>query len=595
MAILPTTNTAAPQQQEDESTKRQNRGTGFTNINKILEANKGAGQRIGQAVGGQLAGQAQSVREGIQQSQQQFQQQKQQAGQQAQGAIGAGQGLLRGHGAGVSKDETQEQYAQRLSQSPQPGQQSFSKIGQDLKAAEYQGPMQLANAAKLQSQGATTAALGRLAGTTGGQKQLLSTMVARPGQYTSGQSALDQLLLGQQGQQQIQQGRRATLGLPEQATTAVQTAAEQAQGLKSGIAESREKALQDIQSAITGEGGFQAQATKQAETFKQDATDLAQIMSGKFDTSTPEGKARADQLKAKAPDLLNRLSEFGLDDTTLYAKDDAAVRNALDRLGGSLAQNFGDKKYTDAQRQAAMNLSDVLGASDLKERIEQSKFNTDVFGKEADAFSGLNAARTYDTETKNILTGAADQLKGMKQNLVTQAQNQLQQRIAEINAGPDVVNVPQFSGPDVQKTKQQLIDEETNKTNVGIQSIMNQSHNNPGIFNGGSMWNGDAVRYEFDRGLGDQLSPYGFLAYGDRGEADVDQRFRNLGLTTDIGAQSGTYRNEQQFRNAAQKALGPDAQMRDYILNKILGINTSGLEGGTDINTGGGQNVNMQP
>lgn len=527
MPIQPTTNTAA--QPIDPNKKDQQKGTGFTNINKILDANQGAGQRMGNKIGSQLTQQADSVRQGIQAGQNQFQQQKNQAGQQAQGAVQAGQNLTQQAG------ETQDAYAQRLAQN----NGNFQQVGQNLQNAEYTGPMALQNAGKLNAQASTTAALGRLAGDTQGQTQLLQSMVAKPGQYSRGQSALDALLLGSGGQRAIQQGRRAAVGLEDKALGATSQAENQANALKSGISQSRDKTLADLRNAVTGDAGFRNTAAQQAQTFQTDASDLSKILGGQFDTSTPEGKARAQ-------DLVSRMGEFGLDNYNVYDKDDAAAKAAISQLGGTLTQDYGARKYTDNQKLASQNLASLLGDKDLQTELANDKFNTDVFGKEEDVFKGLDQNRTYDTETKGILNTAGQNAKRIEDYVAAQKQAMQEgfaRQDAENAANPNNTATSDF---DINALRQNMLNSLTS-------------------------------RYETDRSLGDMYSgndaqgnPYGFLAYGDRGDADLGQRFQNLGLNKENNV-SGQYRSSGAFEQAANKALGPDAQLRDFILNKILG------------------------
>lgn len=604
----PNTNTALI----DQNKKNQQKGTGFTNINRILDANKGAGQRMGSQIGNQLTQQADSVRAGIQQSQNQFNQQKQQAGQQAQGAVKAGQNLVKQAG------ETDDAYAQRVANA----NQNFQEVGQNLQGAQYTGPMGLQNAGKLQAQASTTASLGQLAGNTGGQTQLLQSMVAKPGQYNRGQSALDALLLGSGGQQAIQQGRRAAVGLQDTAMGATERAENQANALKAGINQSRDKALTDLRNAVVGEGGFRDQAAKQAQTFQKDASDLSALLNGTMDVSTPEGKQRAQE-------LLDRMGEFGLDNYNLYNKDENATRAALGQLGSTLSHDFGSRKYTDEQKKASQNLAALLGDTQLQDELNKAKFNTDVFGNEADIFKGMDERRAFDTETKNILSGLAGDISGLKQNFAAKNQAKLDAYSKQL----DGMNLPP-------QAKAALIQDMTNKMNqqniyLNDQTAiapMNYSGfgNTPGEYSGGQYnpYAGSAYQYltgteqerqALDKQLG-QLTPeffgagtldydtkqgaeavgdkysdankYGFLAFGDRGDQDIAERFRGLGLNAEAGSQPGQYRNEQKVREAANKALGPDAQLRDFVLNKILGMQTGGRE--SDLNSGGGRTLTQK-
>lgn len=578
MATIPTTNTA---QQSPDKQRTQQRGTGFTNLNRILDANKGAGEKMGQKIGGQMQNQADSVRQGIAQSQQQFSQQKQQAGQQAQNAIQAGQQYVKQAG------ENDDQYAQRVSE--QPSETNFAQIGQNLKSAQYTGPMGLNNAGQIQAGAQNASDLGKLAGTTQGQQQLLKTMVAAPGQqYTAGQNSLDSILLGQGGQGSIQQGRNSTVGLSSKASDAVTQAEKQAQALSSGINTNRDKALTDLRNAVTGEGGFSDQALKQAQNFQTDASDLARVLSGNYDTSTPEGMQRAQ-------DLVNRMGEFGLDDYNLYSKDENATKSALGHLAGTLSQDFGNRKYTDPQKQASLNLASLLGDEQLSNEIKNNKFNTDVFGKEEDSFGNLDKNRTYDTESQNILKSLSSSIAGVQNNVMTQNNAKIDQTISNINSSslPDEIKQQLLS--DLEQTREAYStslsgpNQQTNNVNgnlskyfdtrgtglVGMeQQYGDQTYNqilqllSPAL---GQLQGRDAVRAETDRTPQTDTSQYGFLAFGDRGDQDITERFRGLGLDKET-PMSGQYRDTQSLDAAAQKVLGPDMQMKDFVLKKMLGL-----------------------
>lgn len=384
MPIPLTTNTAAL---PDDENRSQQRGTGFTNINKILDANTGAGEKIGQKIGSDLSDQANSVRAGIQSSQNSFNQQKQQASDQANNAIKAGTGLTQQAG------ENQDQYATRLAN----GTTDYNQIGQNLQNASYTGPTGLTNAGQVQAQGATASALGKLAGNTQGQTQLLQSMVAKPGQYTSGQSALDSLLLGQNGQQAIQKGRQATIGVGTQAQGAVDQAAAQANALKTGIDTNRANTIQSLQNSLTGAGdqtsngvtGLQTLAQNQATSFNNDATRLQQILAGKNADGSP-----ITTLSDTDKKLIDNMSQYGIDNTTpFYTGDQNATQSALNSLSGSLALNPGQLKYQGDQQQAAQNLASVLGQTDISNSIKNNQFNTNLFSKDPSITNAQNVAQ----------------------------------------------------------------------------------------------------------------------------------------------------------------------------------------------------------
>lgn len=400
MPVPPITNTA-----ELSNKKKQTRGTGFTNINRVLDANRGAGQKMGEQIGGGLNQQADSVRAGIESSQNQFNQEKQQAGQQAKSAVQAGQNLVKQAG------ETDDAYQARIAQTNINNQPvNYSQIGQELRDAQYKGPMALQNAGQLQAQSATTSALGRLAGNTGGQQQLLQTMVAKPGQYTRGQSALDSLLLGQDGQKAIQQGRQATQGLQQKAFGAVDQAEAQAQALKSGISENKTKTLQALQNMLSGNGtqdsdqvvGIKELAKRQAESFNKDATRLKEILSGKnSDGSLITNLSPEDQ------QLLDNMNQYGLDNNQFYTGDQNSSSISLNNLANTLAINPGQLKFQGNQSAAAQNLATVLGDLDTAESIKNNEFNTDLFSKDKSFTNQQELARNADQEQSNFFKSEA--------------------------------------------------------------------------------------------------------------------------------------------------------------------------------------------
>lgn len=542
----------------DNIKNNYSKGSGFTNINRVLQANQGAGERIGNKIGSNLSDQANSVRQGIQAGQTQFNQQKTQAGNAANTNIAAGQNLTKQSG------ESDDAYAARVAQ----GNQNYSQIGQNLRNTNYNGPMGLQNADQLQSRAATVGALGQLAGSTAGQTQLLQNMIAKRGNYTQGQSSLDQLLLGQNGQGAVQQGRRSTVGVQQGAQNASDIAANQANSLKNSIATNRQNTMNNLQNAVTGDQGIQTMAANNAQKFQGDAQKLSQILSGQFVPKT-------DDEKAQAQDLLGRMGDFGLDNYNLYTKNQDQTKNALGQLAGSLTQNFGARKYTDDQSKAGQNLADVLGDSQLKDQIAKNQFNTNVFGKESDYLNPLDKARAFDTESKNILTGAGNQIAGMEQQ--TQGANEA----ARQKALSDNASNPQAAAM-INSYYDRANDQLLNKTPMNLQSQMNwgQQYGLKGL-------SGDAIDPAMQKvfeGLksqnyiqgtqatNDPYAQYGMLNYADRGDADIDPRFRGLGLgVQDVNA-SGQYRSSSQLQNAANKVLGPDQSMKDFVLKQMLGM-----------------------
>lgn len=547
------------QNQNDKA--NQTKGTGFTNINRVLGANTGAGERIGSTIGNKLSDQASSVRQGIQAGQNQFQQQKTQAGNNASSNISAGQNLTKQAG------ETDDAYAARVGQ----GGQDYSKIGENLRNTQYGGPMGIDNADQIRARSATVGALGQLAGSAPGQTQLLQNMVAKRGNYTQGQSALDQLLLGQTGQSAIQQGRRSTVGLQQNAQNATDIAANQANALKGSIATNKQNTINNLQNAVTGDQGIQTMAAQNAQKFQGDAQKLSQLLSGQFVPKT-------DEEKAQAQDLLGRMGDFGLDNYNLYTKNPDQTKNALSQLAGSLTQNFGARKYTDDQSKAGQNLADVLGDTQLKDQIAKNQFNTDVFGKESEYLNPLDKARTFDTESKDILTRAGNQIKGMEDTANSANKDKLASDLQKLNAS----NLPQDQKAGLADyLNKQYNSSNTSLSNGGQSESAADVATNMGNFIGGdpagSLRNlgidNNYQRYiQGTEATNNPFAKYGFLNYADRGEADIDPRFKGLGLNVQNAGGSGLYRSSGQLLNAADKVMGQDQSLKDFVLKQMMGI-----------------------
>lgn len=386
---------------------RQQKGTGFTNIQQILNANQGYGQKIGQQIGQGLQSQTSGVNNAINTGQNAFNTAATSAYNTGNSGIQAGAALEQQAG------ESSDAYANRLANSQGT---DYSAIGQGIQNAQYTGPNALSNADQIQSQAATASALGRLAGTTGGQDQLLSNMVAKRGNYSQGDASLDQLLLGQGGEQYVQQGAQALNNIGNTANQAIAGAQNQASNYQNAIANNKQQTLATLQDQLSGAGdstsngitGFTTQAANQATQFNTDATRYGQLLSG----TNSDGTA-IDYSNLSGPDkaLLQNggslygignqdvyqntsgvnagvnASQYGLDNSQFASGNTTPeIQAALAALGSSANLTQGGSYYQGNQSQAAQNLATLLGQSDVKNSIANNQFNTDVFNPTA-AFS----------------------------------------------------------------------------------------------------------------------------------------------------------------------------------------------------------------
>lgn len=185
-------------------------GTGFTNLQRYLQANKA--NILGQAIAGRVQEAGTAARGAITQAGQKFGEQAE-TERQRLGQVG--------------------QQAGQLLQKPEAATEEETQKFQRVLGAESLGPSGVQDAEALRSQAEQAQALGRAGGTQQGRFGLLQRYVGGGrGQYGLGQQRLDQMLLGQTGQQQLRTARGATIGLGQQAQQQIGGAEAQAQELR---------------------------------------------------------------------------------------------------------------------------------------------------------------------------------------------------------------------------------------------------------------------------------------------------------------------------------------------------------------------------
>lgn len=178
----------------------QKKGSGFVNLNKILQAN--AGNRLGETVASGLGQGAQQVQQGLGQAKNQFIQESTDKNLASTGNTQAVSDALRNISLGQTdvSDDQAKQFGTFL-------------------AGQYTGPKELdaAKTVQLGSKAQEIQGLGQsLSG--GADKTRLLQSFAGKGPYTAGQTRLDSLLLGQgpNAKQQLAEARQQTRGLTQQ-------------------------------------------------------------------------------------------------------------------------------------------------------------------------------------------------------------------------------------------------------------------------------------------------------------------------------------------------------------------------------------------
>ena len=600
--VNPTVETNTP----DE--KRQ-RGTGFTNINRVLGANVGAGQQMAGRIGGALQQQGQRVQQNLGQAQQQFQTGFQQARQGGLANVQAGSALAKQPG------ESDEAYEQRVSAQ---NNIDYNKIGENVRNAQYKGPMGLQNVQQLGAQAGAVQQLGDLSKTGLGQRILTRQYVAQPGRYTAGQNALDQLLISQspEAQKQIQNARMGVANLGQNVVNAALAAKSGAEGTALGIQEAKQKAFEDIGKSVQG---IQTRGQTQTEDFNKKIARMQQLLTG-VDASGNELKA-SDITDADRA-LLDQMSQYGLDNVDLYMgrgnANEAEVQSVLQQIASGVSPNAaGTLNYTDPQKQALINLAQLTpGETDeaaLLKKLQENQFDKSVFKRnEQEAVSGLNESYGYDKQTADILREMANKTKGFE-DIYTRENEQ--KRDLELAKARDFLNKLDPKDPQY-NTKVEYGKRLINEINAGFENAQqallegrgpgaltiadifrqgNFSMNGPApltpdqqayqsfLQQSGVNMGGFRNKIDIDedarlRGVYDPYNQYGWLAFGDRsadidygGSDSVDPRFRGLGLTGTGGRGSGGIRTSRDFEAAANKALGEKQALKDYVLNRILG------------------------
>lgn len=238
----------------------QRKGTGFTNLSRILQASQGS--KLGQTVAGGITGQAQQVQSGINQAQQQFQQEAEQKR--------------------IDTAENKKKVGSAINAAVTSGEVNPDDINlfQQVKAGEYKGPTQLANQQQLQAQAQQVQSLGNLAsgigdrsGTKqGGRQELLNRFVGGT-DYTSGQRKLDESILAKQAGPSLAAAARQTRGIGQQAEQAGAMAQAQAQQY-SNLAKIFSKETADqitaAQEPISSDLNTRVAEAQKKETYRKD-------------------------------------------------------------------------------------------------------------------------------------------------------------------------------------------------------------------------------------------------------------------------------------------------------------------------------------
>lgn len=373
---------------------RNQRGTGFTNLNRVLDANKG--NKLGNTVTSNVQGQANDVRSNVQKTQQQFNEEANKNRLDTQESKDKRDNVLGRFGDNHSQQslagttEVANQVASNPAQAPapaptQPAQQSpqvtivqpqaqpivsdqeiqdFTKY----RTGTYTGPTQLNDYQTLLGKASEAQQVGDLTRSTGGRQELLRRFVGG-NDYSQGQQRLDTMLLGQQNQGELNQARKATRGLEQSTNEANNLAGAQAQEYVN-------------RAKIFGE-----------ETVGK-LNETRNPISGKVD-------ARLAELQKEEDDRLayhKRLS-----DSMLGVSEDTKGLDRITRLGLSL-QSAKDNGYiTDDQVQKLLGDGGLISRAESLGLDTNALINERLTNQNAKNLNRGGAANSYQEQQLNTL------------------------------------------------------------------------------------------------------------------------------------------------------------------------------------------------
>lgn len=390
-----TQTTSGPQQQ----------GTGYTNIQKIVQANQGNG--LGQAVVGGIQQTGQQAAGAINSANQDFTNQIGQSNQQLQQGNTQYQGLL---GKALNIDPNNP-----LSDADYASAQQFL-------TGNYSGPTELQNGEQVAAQAADAEQLGKLGGSEAGRAGLLQRFVGG-NQYTQGQQKLDNLLLGSNSGA-INQARSATQGLSDLAARGIQTARAQGQSAAATDAATRAAALAAGQTDITNVNN----------DLNTGAQNYLNSELGKY--------TNAQQIALNDPS-----NNFGLLSTNLTPQQKAAVlakNPSFAQVTGGMSQDDINKMLTDYQNGNTNAFSSILGQTSAADQTKAGSYN--ALNKLLNTGAGTVNANNQLAATNNVSLNK-DAINSLNQTLEDQAKGVTDQGYtASVNkAGEDYYNT------DVQK------------------------------------------------------------------------------------------------------------------------------------------------
>lgn len=350
------------------SNRANQTGSGFTTLQKYLQANKA--NKLGSTVGSGI----------------------QQAGQQATGAMQtAGNKFQQGFQSEQNRLGAEGQRVDRVMGNVTAATDEDVNAFEGIRGGKTKGPQAIENANELREQARQAKALGEATGSEAGRYGLLQRYVGAGKQYTGGQQRLDNLLLGQTGAGNLREARRDTAGLVNKQQVQENTALDrgrQLAGQAKGLADTTisrlgtgvtdyDKAMQDAAvKAVADRTAYVDQARK----------DLAETGQADEDLFNKFGIAEGKRIWDADLGQFVKESDFQATRQNVQKEADYNKINALRRLSGSSLQ--GDPSAALAQ------YADKGQVGLFDKESKYANINKDTAGQTTDAHV---AKRVSDT------------------------------------------------------------------------------------------------------------------------------------------------------------------------------------------------------
>jgi hypothetical protein len=346
---------------------RNLKGSGFVNLNRVLQANRG--NKLGETVASGVQQVGQNIRQQTQQAQQSFQAEaeknrldNEQNKQERANILGRFNSQTNQQensdsnrplsGNQANNTQTPVSGVQVNAAHPQSG---FTPVSDEevnkfarFRSGAYSGPRELQDIDQLAGQAMDAEQVGQLTRSTGGRQELLRRFVG--GQdYNQGKQMLDTTLLGLTGQKGLAQARRETRGLSEELARANESASQYAQELANRAnifgQETREQ-LQQTRNPIMSGIEDRVKTVQEQEAQKQERFQRVQdIISGKGDFANIPQEQRAI-LGLNAAAEANLLSQ---DDVQALVGQGALLQRGLN-VGADIASLVGERlRFNQAQ------------------------------------------------------------------------------------------------------------------------------------------------------------------------------------------------------------------------------------------------------